>query len=877
MASSSSSSAQPSKSQQPSKSTRTDGVDILNSMLVLVASPSVTCRRSRPADDSRSCPTARAVRSLRRKLARRSSSSESVTSSANSSTSSLSSSSSSTFSGDTLADSFGNLTLDKAVPAAESSSCAHPSTSTLSPISHDNTHTKCRKCTDADSVPALCNQLRQLCVRSRAQALCADTASSSHPLNEKLAAISLSSATKPEFTVATSSVCNDDDGDDDSDRENGGALAESSREVEVSSSHDTKVTVYAVAAVEEQTMSEVKDQRRQRQEELDASIAELSKFLDEPSTLIAAASSSLSSKTDEIATESQLAAFNDLYSTYTTITLSKGSSSSRPAEEEPSYIFTTAYAQQILLQNGYTGILDSADALEAFNRLMATGSLETEPTFASSAVPRSASPTISSILAGKPGVAHAPALSAPVPINASGPGSSPHSSSPSSSSPFGRLLAPPSPPLEETLIEDELESMSSIFDLGAAADSPSTLRDAEDPLVERFRAIRGMNRVFPGLGSRNSSGPSFGSDVRGSNQVASNSGNPMSISRLMSQEPTPTSSSTSQGYQSSTSSSGPDYYSGIGGIGSFLAAAAAGSNTGSDLGHGYNRPVCGELSNYTYSRRRASSVAGSRTSQDDEEEDGNVSTTSSNYAATTASTASSTVSVMLPALSPPPLVNFSTHPVHRQRSSVTPEMQQRSLALSSGLTSPSGSLSVTTQVSNTSPKPSYSPSPSSSGSSAGGPQRSRPRKQQCPECSGWFSNLAAHSAVHMAYSSRPYSCSSCGRGFSRPNDLLRHQKAHQGDSPFACPYYHIDSRCHSSGGFSRCDTYKNHLRAMHFEYPAGIKKKDRNGAAGKCKGCNRDFRNADEWIATHVETGECPELNTKLSSAGSSNNDEKKN
>jgi hypothetical protein len=44
---------------------------------------------------------------------------------------------------------------------------------------------------------------------------------------------------------------------------------------------------------------------------------------------------------------------------------------------------------------------------------------------------------------------------------------------------------------------------------------------------------------------------------------------------------------------------------------------------------------------------------------------------------------------------------------------------------------------------------------------------------------------------------------------------------------------------------------------MHFEYPAGTKKRDRSGVAGKCKGCGQPFPNADRWIAEHIETRQC--------------------
>lgn len=143
------------------------------------------------------------------------------------------------------------------------------------------------------------------------------------------------------------------------------------------------------------------------------------------------------------------------------------------------------------------------------------------------------------------------------------------------------------------------------------------------------------------------------------------------------------------------------------------------------------------------------------------------------------------------------------------------------------------------------------------------------RKKQCPQCMGWFSNLATHKSIHLADNSRPHTCSICGRGFARPNDLFRHQKSHRGDAPFRCPLFvkpsvnradpnsSMEPACHQNGGFSRCDTYKNHLKAMHFEYPAGTKKRDRNGMSGRCKGCGLSFKSTDDWISEHIERHEC--------------------
>ncbi|CDO53613.1 hypothetical protein DV495_003263 [Geotrichum candidum] len=142
------------------------------------------------------------------------------------------------------------------------------------------------------------------------------------------------------------------------------------------------------------------------------------------------------------------------------------------------------------------------------------------------------------------------------------------------------------------------------------------------------------------------------------------------------------------------------------------------------------------------------------------------------------------------------------------------------------------------------------------------------KKRQCTQCNGWFSNLATHKSTHLADNSRPHTCEVCNRGFARPNDLFRHSKSHRGDAPFRCPLFvrgplpnhafgNLEPSCHQNGGFSRCDTYKNHLKAMHFEYPPGTKKKQRNGMKGSCKACGQSFASSDAWITEHIEPGNC--------------------
>lgn len=140
------------------------------------------------------------------------------------------------------------------------------------------------------------------------------------------------------------------------------------------------------------------------------------------------------------------------------------------------------------------------------------------------------------------------------------------------------------------------------------------------------------------------------------------------------------------------------------------------------------------------------------------------------------------------------------------------------------------------------------------------------KKRQCPECKLFFSNLATHKSTHLKPTSRPHVCEYCSRGFARPNDLFRHVKCHWKETgsdkgQFKCPFKGNtsgDHCCHSTGIFSRCDTFKNHLKAIHFQYPTGTKKDQRNKVAGSCRACHQHFNNVDEWVTDHVEKNSCP-------------------
>lgn len=58
--------------------------------------------------------------------------------------------------------------------------------------------------------------------------------------------------------------------------------------------------------------------------------------------------------------------------------------------------------------------------------------------------------------------------------------------------------------------------------------------------------------------------------------------------------------------------------------------------------------------------------------------------------------------------------------------------------------------------------------------------------------------------------------------------------------------------CHQTGVFSRCDTYKNHLKALHFQYPPKTKKEERSSVPGSCKFCGKHFPDVEIWLNTHV-------------------------
>lgn len=110
----------------------------------------------------------------------------------------------------------------------------------------------------------------------------------------------------------------------------------------------------------------------------------------------------------------------------------------------------------------------------------------------------------------------------------------------------------------------------------------------------------------------------------------------------------------------------------------------------------------------------------------------------------------------------------------------------------------------------------------------------------------------------------PYICHYCDARFRIRGYLTRHIKKHAKRKAYHCPFFDNsisqELRCHTSGGFSRRDTYKTHLKSRHFTYPEGIKPQDRNKSSGVCTQCGEYFSTSESWVENHIEAGSCKGL-----------------
>lgn len=110
----------------------------------------------------------------------------------------------------------------------------------------------------------------------------------------------------------------------------------------------------------------------------------------------------------------------------------------------------------------------------------------------------------------------------------------------------------------------------------------------------------------------------------------------------------------------------------------------------------------------------------------------------------------------------------------------------------------------------------------------------------------------------------PYICHYCDSRFRIRGYLTRHIKKHAKRKAYHCPFFDgsisQELRCHNSGGFSRRDTYKTHLKSRHFNYPEGIKPQYRNKSSGACAQCGEYFSSSESWVENHIEAGSCKGL-----------------
>ncbi|EJS42166.1 stp1p [Saccharomyces arboricola H-6] len=121
-----------------------------------------------------------------------------------------------------------------------------------------------------------------------------------------------------------------------------------------------------------------------------------------------------------------------------------------------------------------------------------------------------------------------------------------------------------------------------------------------------------------------------------------------------------------------------------------------------------------------------------------------------------------------------------------------------------------------------------------------------------------------HSTKVLSNGEEEFICHYCDATFRIRGYLTRHIKKHAIEKAYHCPFFNSgtppDLRCHNSGGFSRRDTYKTHLKARHVLYPKGVKPQDRNKSSGHCAQCGEYFSTIENFVENHIESGDCKAL-----------------
>ncbi|KAH3903184.1 uncharacterized protein SCODWIG_03576 [Saccharomycodes ludwigii] len=103
----------------------------------------------------------------------------------------------------------------------------------------------------------------------------------------------------------------------------------------------------------------------------------------------------------------------------------------------------------------------------------------------------------------------------------------------------------------------------------------------------------------------------------------------------------------------------------------------------------------------------------------------------------------------------------------------------------------------------------------------------------------------------------PFQCPHCVSNFKEKAYLTRHLKKHNPIKDYRCPYWTEDHQCHPTGDFSRKDTFRAHMKSVHFIYPSWLKKTEKDSSVGRCSGCFEKFENNKNWLVNHIEPGKC--------------------